>query len=387
MFVVARRRRIPRRGRVARAVPQTRTASEVLPVKALAYLTILSSFPAGCLPTGPADDTTEVVVTDHFEFFGVGAGQRDWYEAYARSFDAERFLGPGSRIRVYGYERADCPRPYCVEEGFPTIACHALTGDCMRLLARVLVDRVRMPLLFRDAFVEVASGGLGHGDGGDLEVDRSRIDMARLMDDREYTSALALSGDSVGWQHDVERPAADFVRFVIDRLGGAAAFETFEAGLDPSAWEAFGGLEAALGAWRTSGPRVGRIYRLPLAECAIAYRYPLGHSLVPTYFQSLIYAPEAREQFNRVATANFEIPADTLVTVEVDSGVGAPPFFRVEGCDDVDPGPFMATRAESVGSAVVGSMALPAGRYFVVAGSDGTPAEAPEAIAVKAAPP
>jgi len=337
----------------------------------------------GCVAAPEPSDGERASYTDHFELYGVSPAQAAWYEAFAVEYEAWRGVTVPP-TRVFQDTRPICPSPECTNNGRLTVACSAVDGDCMPNLAATLTDHFGvMPLVFRNGMIEVLAGGVGHGDLLDYELDRA-VDLPGLVDDETYQTDLASHG-SPSWVFTVGYPAADFVRFVVDTLGPASGSRALEVPGDAARWGELGDLAGALEKWRGQPATIGRMYRLPLVECAAANRIGLGASSVPTMVPGILYAPDLAQLvlLGRIAVGNFELAASDQVTISVTSTIHASPFFRVESCGDQDPGRFVAS--EGTGATVSGRADLPAGRYFVIAGSNGgdaASAERPELVSI-----
>lgn len=329
----------------------------------------------GCLEastTPPAE-----FATAHFDCSDIEPDVANWFEQQVAG--AELYLGEDvifDRARLRGVGHGACPPPYCTDEvGISTIACSTLEGDCPAHVAAWMADQLGpSSRLLRDGLVEVLAGGIGDADVFFGEIDRETIDVDNLLEDARYDEAERTT-TPFRWLLKFQRPGADLVRHLLEQ--DRARFLRQFRGAQP--------IEAAeLEAWRSSPARRGRGYRLPFAECAPERSIDEGLSLVTPFIVSPLYAPDVDEQMwmVRAAVASFEVPFDTLVRVQTLSGVGATAYFRVEPCGDVSAPRFVVTRDEANGPSAVGEARLPAGRYFIVAGSDGSPAAADERISL-----
>ncbi len=330
----------------------------------------------------------EDVDPGRIEFISVSEAQQRWYTTYVDELEAT-FRGAliVPPLRIYGYEKpTSCPAPYCVEDARVTIACSDVTRQCIPRLAAALVDQLGpAPLLFRDGLVEVLVGGVGHPDWFDDEIIRSDLNVSAMLSDETYLSERART-DDLRWVHRVVRPAADFTRFLIDELGPDELAKRLVLTSTVEDWDDLGGLENLVERWHGAPARYGRMFRLPLAECARAHRVSLGYDTLPTMLVGLIHAPDLAEPIDRSTVVNFRLETPGTLRVVVESAVDARPFFRVEPCGEEDHGPFYRGRDEAFDTVVTGDAQLPAGSYFLLAGSDGSPASLGEPVLLKLFP-
>jgi hypothetical protein len=341
---------------------------------------------SGCVASPPdLHEGPAPLVTPHFELYGAMPSQAAWYEAFAVELEAWRGE-PVPAVRLFQNTWPLCPSTSCNDDGKVTVVCSATDNDCLPAIAGALTDHFGvMPLVFRHGLVDVLAGGLGHGDLLDVAIDRA-IALPELVDDAEYTRRQATT-NALAWAGGVQRPAGDFVRFVVDALGAAGATQAFYGG----AWGELGSLQLAIERWRAMPPTIGRMYRLPLVECSAERRINTGSTLVPAMAERVQYAPDVVDPMHRVAIGNFQVEAASAITITVTSAIHAPPFFRVESCGGADPGRFVGSYADARGDIITSTMELPAGTYFVVGGSSGgdsstdpTAADRPENIAITA---
>lgn len=357
---------------------------------------------AGCLYSSSSRDESrppvyEPVFTKHLELYNVMGDQPRWYETFVQS--VEDWSGKQMpRMRLYQhFAPPGCARPYCIDDGMVTVVCDDLRRECMAALSAALVDEMgAMPLLFRESLVELLAGGIGHGDVFYVPLDRTRLDVDAMLMDRTYLEAKqrveAAEWGGIEWTLAVHYPAGDLARFIIDTLGPRDGIALLRRAADPAAWEQLGGRDAALKRWRASRAVRGRMFRLPLTECSTAYRISSGdNSPLPVLVQGILHVPDLDYSMSRFGVGNFELEEEAEVSVSVMSSVHGNPFFRVEPCSGADPGPFFNMGTNIIEHTATASMELPAGRYFVVAGSFGfdvtlDEAETPESLSIAVEP-
>lgn len=347
---------------------------------------------AGCTTASPTDPHGRVA----FELHGpatpeIAGPQNEFYETYLHELGTylDTELPP---IVLYESDWPSwCPGAYCLRDGTLHVLCHDPQKDCVIALSGAIVDRLgAMPRVFRDALADLLAGGLAHGDYLDEPVDRSMLDLAALLDDHSYAAARTASysvalGDRA-WQQGTVFPAADLSRFIIDRIGMHAALRLFEDASNADAWRPLGGMDAALASWRAKPPASGRSFRMPLAECSGQYDVSLSAEQLPVLVQGVLHAPDLDSDISRFGIAAFNIPDTSRVSVRVTSAIGGQPFARLEACDNALPAlpeTYVGTDAVEVNAVV------PAGRYFLVAGSSTVPtpplddALTPEALRIE----
>jgi len=348
-----------------------------------ALLATVAAVASGCLEVQSAPPEPAELATRHFVFHDVSRLEADWYEHLVSGAEVY-FDGALSvpRIHYVGHGHGDCPAPYCLDdEGEVGVFCSPLDGDCPARVAAVMADTLGpAPALLRDGLIEVLAGGLGDSDVLDGEIDRGSLDVAALLDDGTYTAARA-SIDPLRWELASARPAADLVRFLMDRDPRGFAV-LYGRAHDLAAWRAVGGLDAVTAAWRASPPRRGRRFRLPLAECA-SPRVPAPPAASEVFVMAPIYARDVDAPPRRAAIGTFVVPQPSSVLVEVQSTVGGRAHFRVEPCANSAAPRFVLTRDQAEGPVAAATADLPAGRYFVVAGSDGPTFSPSELLRVK----
>jgi hypothetical protein len=317
------------------------------------------------------------VVTKHLDFYGRSALEADWYEDQLAGIETtfgDQLEMPHLRFVDHGEPACD---PYCLDDdGAPMIACSSLDGDCNLRVAQLAADTLgRGPLLLRDGLAEVLAGGVGDADFFTGPVHRDALDPEALLDDETYT-ALRRDADPFDWEVQTRLPAADLVRYLVD-LDPAAFIAIYRGGTPAGGWA------ATLSGWRASPETSGRRYRIPLAECAEDRDLAFEPASLDTFDVVPAYAPDVGEPMYRGVVASFVLHASAVVQVEVHSGVGGDAYFRVETCDPSNAPRFVVTRADSGGPIALGHSELPEGRYFIIAGSDGSVGPRTEGVFVK----